>query len=161
MEGFRQGINVFVKGCGCMKRIWIISLVIFFLLLLAWSFRWEKGPEQSLSNLKWIHMRDRWTGQAWIALYGVADENVFSGEMKPIPSQTDIVNEKDNILVKSGNVRNITEEDAKNTAKLNLAYLAWRNKNIATGAWIGLAAVFLIVFVVLYVHNFQINKKKE
>jgi hypothetical protein len=144
-----------------MKRIWIISLVIFFLLLLAWSFRWEKGPEQSLSNLKWIHMRDRWTGQAWIALYGVADENVFSGEMKPISSQTDIVNEKEKILAKSGNVRNITEEDAKNTAKLNLAYLAWRNKNIATGIWVSLVAISLISSIVLFVRSFQIKPMKE
>jgi len=80
------------------RRAWIIPAVICIGLLAAWPFRWEKGPVQSEGEGKIVHMRDRWTGQAWVALYGVFDGQFVSSEMRPVPSPADIARRKEQIL---------------------------------------------------------------
>ncbi|BAF61060.1 MAG: hypothetical protein HPY89_12890 [Pelotomaculum sp.] len=96
-----------------MKRAWIIPVVICLLLLAAWPFRWEKGPVQSDSKAKIAHMRDRWTGQAWVALYGIANGEVYSGEMRPVPSQADIAKRKEQILASPEEVQKRQELEKK------------------------------------------------
>lgn len=96
-----------------MKRVWIIPAVICLLLLAAWPLRWEKGPVQSDSKAKIIHMRDRWTGQSWVALYGVVDGQLLSGEMRPVPPQADIAKRKEQILASPEEVQKRQELEKK------------------------------------------------
>ncbi|MEW6274944.1 MAG: hypothetical protein AB1556_07515 [Bacillota bacterium] len=123
-----------------MKRAWIIPAVICLLLLAAWPLRWEKGPVQSDSKAKIIHMRDRWTGQAWVALYGIANGEVYSGEMRPIPSQADIAKRKEQILASPEEVQKRQElenrlakyeEIKKLHSAANAKYIELVNKNYA------------------------------
>ncbi len=88
-----------------MKLSWAIPAAVCILLMTAWPFRWEKGPVQSEAEGKIVHMRDRWTGQAWVALYGVIDGQLLSGEMRPIPSQADIAGRKGQILARPEQVQ--------------------------------------------------------
>jgi hypothetical protein len=100
-----------------MKRAWIIPAVICLLLLVAWPLRWEKGPTQSVSGqkIKIIHLQDRWTGQAWIDLYGFVDEKLVSGEMRPVHSQADIAKRKKQILARSKEAQKRQELEKKLT----------------------------------------------
>lgn len=68
------------------------------LLIAAYAFRWEQGPTQADKDLKIIHMKDRWTGQAWVSLYGQSNGKLYSGEMEPIPTQQSIQERKTQIL---------------------------------------------------------------
>lgn len=77
-----------------MKRFWVIPTVIFFLILVAYPFRWEEGPTQSKPNLKMVHVKDKWTGQAWIIYYGELDNELVSGLEKPVIDEKAVEAEK-------------------------------------------------------------------
>lgn len=81
-----------------MQRKWIIPLALCILLLAAWAFRWEQGPTQTADAFKIVHIKDRWTGQAWISLYGKSNGKLYSGEMEPVPTQQSIQVRKTQIL---------------------------------------------------------------
>lgn len=81
-----------------MQRKWLIPLTFCILLLLAWAFRWEHGPIQSDSTIKIVHLKDRWTGQAWISVYGNDNGTFYSGEMSPVSSQSKLEIRKAQIL---------------------------------------------------------------
>lgn len=81
-----------------MQRKWIIPLALCLLLLIAWFFRWERGPTQTDKSLKIIHSKDRWTGQPWVSFYGNMEGSFYSGEMKPIISPQRIDERKSEIL---------------------------------------------------------------
>lgn len=75
-----------------MKRAWIIPIAICLLSSAAWPFRWEKGPTQSYRMSTVVHMRDRWTGQEWIASYERYSSSIF-----PVFSEEDIEEKKEQI----------------------------------------------------------------
>jgi hypothetical protein len=52
-----------------MKKTWLVFAVVCVVLLLAWPFRWEKGPVLTHESGKVIHTKDRWTGQRWVTIY--------------------------------------------------------------------------------------------
>lgn len=49
-----------------MKKAWVIPAVVCLALLLAWPFRWDRGPIQ---NNTVRHLHDRWTGDDWVYKY--------------------------------------------------------------------------------------------
>jgi len=58
-----------------------ISLAICVLLLVALPFRWEKGPQQTISKNKStkctvIYKTDRWTGDQWVKIYKISRSNI-------------------------------------------------------------------------------------
>ncbi|NLO89492.1 MAG: hypothetical protein GX088_04090 [Clostridia bacterium] len=83
-----------------MKRVWLLPVVLGLLLLVAWHFRWEKGPIQTDENLKNVHLRDRWTGQNWIVLYGWLDGKEYSGEAYPHLNE-DVIAREASLILKS------------------------------------------------------------
>lgn len=85
-----------------MKRKWIIPLALCLLLLIAWFFRWERGPTQTDKSLKIIHSKDRWTGQAWITVYGKGDGRLYSGNEFPVLSPNEVEYRKSQILSSPG-----------------------------------------------------------
>lgn len=221
-----------------MKVSWVIPAAVCILLVIAWPFRWEKGPVQSTVESKIVHMRDRWTGQAWLVLYGNIDSQLLSGEMRPVPSQADIARRKERILsspeqaqkkqelerqlaeykrimdtydeghrkyywyvvqeckrrgdlcfllwdwVRHEEYENAVpreiieaqkawvdayrqvethipaklyqlEREAETTAEAELEYLAWRNRNIATGLWGGLVAFSGLIAAILFIGDLR------
>lgn len=85
-----------------MQRKWIIPLALCLLLLIAWFFRWERGPTQTDKSLKIIHSKDRWTGQAWITVYGKGDGRLYSGDEFPVLSLNEVEYRKSQILSSPG-----------------------------------------------------------
>lgn len=93
-----------------LKRLWIVTLILCVLLMIAYPFRWEKGPTQTEAGLKIIHLRDRWTGQNWITVYGtktkdgrtqqigIQEQTFYSGEQFPHFSLPQINKEVDKLL---------------------------------------------------------------
>ncbi|RPF47104.1 hypothetical protein EDD75_1377 [Thermodesulfitimonas autotrophica] len=173
-----------------MKRAWIIPAVMCLLLLAAWPFRWEKGPTQTVNNgaLKIVHLRDHWTGQAWVALYGydAVNNRLYSGEMVPVPSQADIAKRKEQILASPEEVKKVAElrkrltlpaisgggeeaeweiqkeeERIESTARSELKCWAWRKRNIATEIWAGLVALSALMAVILVVHTSRSPRNQE
>lgn len=90
------------------NRLWVLPAVVCLGLLVAWLFRWERGPVQKQSGVYegtvWAieihHLRDRWTGQAWVALYGndPKEKKWYSGEVRPVPSQVEVAKRKEQVL---------------------------------------------------------------
>ncbi|HBQ28935.1 MAG TPA: hypothetical protein DD719_06030 [Desulfotomaculum sp.] len=63
-----------------MKKTWLVFAVVCVVLLLAWPFRWEKGPVLTHESEKVFHTKDRWTGQRWATTYflrGNVVENLY------------------------------------------------------------------------------------
>lgn len=90
------------KGVVMLKH-WVIPLAVLILLALAWPYRWEQGPTTNDNNLKTVHVKDRWTGQAWMRLYGKIeiegrDPDYFSGREVPNFDNEEISEEADDIL---------------------------------------------------------------
>lgn len=81
-----------------MQRKWLIPFAVCILLILVCFFRWEQGPTQTEKDLKVVHFRDRWTGQAWVKIYGKSGEKFYSGEMAPIISPNELEHRKAQIL---------------------------------------------------------------
>lgn len=129
-----------------MKRKWIIPLALCLLLLIAWFFRWERGPTQTDEKLKILHLRDRWTGQAWVALYGEDRYGFYSGDKFPIISTQQLEERKAQILPKPG----ITLKTTEDTARSELKTWARQLRTIATGVWGGLLAVAAVATIFLY-----------
>lgn len=54
---------------------WVLPSIILILLILAFVFRWEKGPEKreeykdGFLIITFVH--DRWTTEKWVKAYGV------------------------------------------------------------------------------------------
>lgn len=88
-----------------MQRKLIIPFVVFILLVFACFFRWEQGPTQTEKDLKIVHLRDRWTGQAWVSKYGSSGGKFYSGELEPIPLQQKIEKRKLEILVSTETIQ--------------------------------------------------------
>ncbi|AVX40774.1 hypothetical protein CTH_10010 (plasmid) [Carboxydocella thermautotrophica] len=86
-----------------MKKPWIIPALISLLLLLAWPFRWEKGPTQTTPQYAIVYLKDRWTGQEWIKIYSPTKKirEIPNIEKKEVEAR---VNE---ILLKSPDMANI------------------------------------------------------
>ncbi len=86
-----------------MRHVWVIPAIVCLLLLAAWPFRWEKGPIQtahvSNGDLKIVHLRDRWTGQAWYSYYGWQGEKVLSGEIYP-HFREEVIAKEANLILK-------------------------------------------------------------
>lgn len=61
------------------KRIPVIGIIIFILLIGAWVFRWDYKITQTIDNVKLMHKVDRWTGDHWYELYGVSNNIIYSG----------------------------------------------------------------------------------
>ncbi|MDD2443504.1 MAG: hypothetical protein PHS52_03275 [Desulfotomaculaceae bacterium] len=109
-----------------MRWKWILPVVLCSLLLVFWFFRWEHGPTQTENNLKILHLKDRWTGQPWVSVYGKSNGKFYSGEMKPIPSPESIAVTKTKILNKpeiskqkqdlENEITRLKEEISKNEA---------------------------------------------
>lgn len=130
-----------------MRRKWIIPLVLWALLLVAWFFRWEQGPTTQLGNdLKIVHTKDRWTGQAWIVVYGNEGSKMYSGEMIPVISTQQLEKRKAQILPNPG----VTLKTAEDTARSEMKTWAWQLRKIATGVWAGLLAVAAVGTIFLY-----------
>lgn len=87
-----------VIGGFALKAKWIFPLVVCILLLLALVFRWEQGPKQTEKDLQIIHLKDRWTGQAWIKTYGTKAGKLYSGEMDPVPEINKVETRKTEII---------------------------------------------------------------
>lgn len=53
-----------------MKRTWLIPLIIFILLAVAWGFRWEYPATKAVDGgiVKW--KVDRWSGETFMETYG-------------------------------------------------------------------------------------------
>ncbi|MCM1567805.1 MAG: hypothetical protein NC238_18000 [Dehalobacter sp.] len=81
-----------------MRRYWFIPLVFCFILLVVLILRWDQGPTQTVDAIKVIHIKDRWTGQTWVKLYGSNKGNFYSGEMLPVISPYKLENRKAEIL---------------------------------------------------------------
>lgn len=81
------------------RLAWIIPVIVCLLLLAAWPFRWEKGPTQSFSGAKIVHLKDRWVEQRWIALYGNFDDGFYSGEARPHFSKNEIMSRAKKVLL--------------------------------------------------------------
>ncbi|MEG3071310.1 MAG: hypothetical protein RQM92_11285 [Candidatus Syntrophopropionicum ammoniitolerans] len=96
-----------------MQRKWLIPLVVCILLVVAWCLRWEQGPTQTENELQIIHLKDRWTGQAWISTYGRKRYILYSGEQNPVPTQNDISFRKSQILGSPEKVQEIQAIEQK------------------------------------------------
>lgn len=158
--------------------------MICLLLPIAWPFRWEKGPTQTIDSLKIIHFRDRWTGQQWIRLYGVGSEGFFSGEQRPHFSGESIKQTERKILADLTNTKHDLEAsraaakrdgdhelewsiiqqiykietqltEAPDEARRMLTQQARRNQNIATGAWVLLVGVCSGATMLLYMRKIR------
>jgi hypothetical protein len=154
------------------KHVWLIPAIACLLLLAAWQLRWDKGPTQTFNNgeLKIVHMHDRWSGQAWVAIYGVDDGKFYSGEMEPVVSEADMAIRKKQILARPKEAKKMAElkqklslpalygggeeaewkiqdqeELAATKAKSELKSLARRQRTIATRVWTGLVALSVLL----------------
>lgn len=74
-----------------MKNRTLVLLLFLVVLITAFAFRWVEGPIQADNKLEIVHLKDRWTGQAWIQWYGTdASGNFYSGQMEPYFEQNKI-----------------------------------------------------------------------
>ncbi|WP_217267224.1 hypothetical protein [Thermanaeromonas sp. C210] len=75
------------------------------------------------------HLRDRWTGQSWVAIYGndAKEKKWYSGEMRPIPSQGEIAQRKEQVLERLG------QREYRDTLNAQLAE-CYRIKELNEGA---------------------------
>jgi hypothetical protein len=73
-----------------MKKLWIIPVILFLILLIILPLRWDKGPTQSFGGaLKIQYITDRWTGQKWLKLYGAFPETKEHGWIPAYTSKWD------------------------------------------------------------------------
>lgn len=68
-----------------MKKLWLFPMIFFILILLAGGFRWGKGPLQNAGDYQVMHMKDHWTGQRWIILFGGLTEMSNHQKTEPYP----------------------------------------------------------------------------
>ncbi|NLW59815.1 MAG: hypothetical protein GX073_05655 [Firmicutes bacterium] len=68
-----------------MKKLWLFPMIFFLLILLAGQLRWEKGPLQHVDAYQIQHLKDHWTGQRWVILYGGLAETSGDPEHRPYP----------------------------------------------------------------------------
>ena len=68
-----------------MKKLWLFPMIFFLLILMAGHLRWEKGPLQHAGAYQVQHMKDQWTGQRWIILYGGLAEGSGDPDNRPYP----------------------------------------------------------------------------
>lgn len=63
---------------------WVLHLTILLLLILAFAFRWETGPQKTTYYTTKIFKHDRWTGQTWVKTYDFASK-ITKEELSVIP----------------------------------------------------------------------------
>jgi hypothetical protein len=68
-----------------MKKLWLFPMIFFILILLAGYFRWAEGPLQSTGDYQILHLKDTWTGQRWVVLFGGLVELSGTGKVEPYP----------------------------------------------------------------------------
>ncbi|HHW11465.1 MAG TPA: hypothetical protein GXX33_00475 [Firmicutes bacterium] len=68
-----------------MKKLWLFPMIFFLLILLAGYLRWEKGPLQQVGAYQVQHLKDQWTGQRWVILYGGLAEESSDPDHRPYP----------------------------------------------------------------------------
>ncbi|NLM36536.1 MAG: hypothetical protein GX202_00220 [Firmicutes bacterium] len=68
-----------------MKKLWLFPMTFFLLILLAGYLRWEKGPLQTAGAYQVQHLKDQWTGQRWVILYGGWAEESGDPDHRPYP----------------------------------------------------------------------------
>lgn len=54
----------------------LVSLLIAAGLLVAWGYRWEKGPTWTQDSTTMEFYRDRWTNQDWVKAYGIVQRRL-------------------------------------------------------------------------------------
>ncbi|HBK69876.1 MAG TPA: hypothetical protein DDZ91_14650 [Firmicutes bacterium] len=60
-------------------------MIFFILLLLAGILRWEKGPIQNQGDFQVAHIKDYWTGQSWVLLFGGFEDFQNETNSEPYP----------------------------------------------------------------------------
>lgn len=86
-----QHVANFARQAPCkMKTPWWVPTIICLALLIAWPFRWEKGPEHLLNYQRSLYavpegpvgkqyVRDRWTGDWWQIVYSYSYAERYVG----------------------------------------------------------------------------------
>lgn len=82
---FSTKVNNDIKDKGAFgalgKGLWKLFLGICMLLLVAWPFRWDKGPQQNIVGYNYtkstvIYKTDRWTGDHWVKIYKINQKGI-------------------------------------------------------------------------------------